>query len=1678
MFRKLLISAIFLYYSALHAQRFDIESFRVESGLPHNYIFDIKQDSLGFLWIATANGLSRFDGREFDNLSTKDGLADNHIASILIDSQNQLWAGHRNGLISRINLKTMQIDTLHLLPRSEQGSGLICFNLAENEDRVVFAHIFRRGLFAITEDSVYHLDQSRLLSSKNWGLQAGPGNLIWLSGARGLNKISFSNHHFTVDSVVAFGDILNPWLSAITMHSSGLWIGTINGKVFRLQPGSARPELIYSEKNGLPGRTIHHIAFNHSNEIFFSVQEQGLFRAHIDSCANEGSGFSRVDRSNGLPSDIITCFMEDREQNYWIGTDVSGLMRFRDNSLILYDNLDVLEDNAVWSLAEDGQGSLWLGSDRGLIRLGHESCAPARPELFNNIDGQKISSVASLFIDQSGDIWATRNRNGLLRIPAGSDQPVNFDHPQVNRLFCTSLAEDSHGQLWLGTFHQGIHLLNRERRILTPFEPFNSKYIDIILYFEMVGDRVYISTETNGLFYVENDSLHSLNKEIQNALKNIIDIKYDRSGDELLILNDESQIFCLKNDILTELTAGTEINATLHSLIRLDKDNIILGTSRGLALFDINAKRMTLYGYREGFPVSDLNDRAVLRDSRGMVWFGSSKGLLRLQPDQFFENKKPAPVYIREILVNYLPIKISPGFELNYLENHLSIDFRSILFQAPGQVTYSYFLEGLDNRWSRPSAETRAVFNNLKPGDYTFYLKSQTGRNEWAEKPTALSFHIRAPFWQTTWFYSVLILLFGTGVYSFHQLRLRMVTRQNLHLEETVTRRTNDLQIEKLNVEQAYKALEASEIRFRKLTTLAGIAIGMHRAGKILYLNPSGLKITGYNEHEITRQNLYDLIQPDFQEILHNYNQSANLTPDQTTQIELQMIRKDGVVCWVEYSARQVDFHGGPVILFTLTDITGRRNLESNLHRLGRAVETSPVGLLLMGKTGQINYANASARRMLDLGPITKNNPVFFWSFLQENEKSGFQEKLLSHLQSDNYLLDEIKIKPVSANPFIAEAYSTLVQGRSSGQDEILIHFQNIQERKDNEEFLKLSEASFRGLFNSIPDAIYVQDRSGKFIDVNRGAEKMYGMEHHEFIGQTPAIVAADGLVDLEKTKQALENCFAGNTIFFEWWGKRKNGEIFPKDVILTKSTYFGEDVALAIARDITQRKLDQKNLIDEKDRLTTTLRCISDGVITTDRDGHILLMSLSAEEITGYKLEEAAGKPITSIVRLKSGNNLLPAMDLIKNKISGGIYALQPRESENYDLIIDLRIAPLTGDSGADVQGYVFAFNNITAQRFMEEELLKAQKLESVGLLAGGIAHDFNNILTAILGNISLSRLLLPESDRVQTKLSEAEKATLRARDLTQQLLTFAKGGSPVRSSTDIREVITDSAGFVLSGSAVKIHYQFDENLWPANVDAGQISQVIQNLVINAQQAMPDGGNIEVEVRNLQIKKKAVIPLKPAKYILIQIRDHGCGIRPENLPKIFDPYFTTKSTGSGLGLATTYSIIKRHDGYIDVRSTLNKGTEFFIYLPTSNQHKTRHTVPARMIEAAVHGGTILLMDDEDLVRETAGSMLNQLGYEVIAFPDGKLLLDFFAEAENDQPIAAIIMDLTVPGGFGGQETITELRKMGIKIPVIVSSGYSTDAVMAQYEEFGFNACLQKPFSLTDLENILQSVNA
>ncbi len=414
-----------------------------------------------------------------------------------------------------------------------------------------------------------------------------------------------------------------------------------------------------------------------------------------------------------------------------------------------------------------------------------------------------------------------------------------------------------------------------------------------------------------------------------------------------------------------------------------------------------------------------------------------------------------------------------------------------------------------------------------------------------------------------------------------------------------------------------------------------------------------------------------------------------------------------------------------------------------------------------------------------------------------------------------------------------------------------------------------------------------------------------------------------------------------------------------------------------------------------------------------------------------------------------------------------------QPDGSQKkYDVIK----VPIFNTDGSR-KGLVVLGRDITERKLAEEELQKMAKLKSVGILAGGIAHDFNNILMGLFGNISIAKLELSEDHPAFKFLSKAEKSMDRATRLTNQLLTFAKGGEPVRKNVPLGTLVRDIVRFDLSGSNVKPIFKLANSLWLADVDKGQMQQVFSNLTINADQAMPDGGHLYITMENEDLSRKSLPGLKPGKYLKVTVKDEGTGIDPKQLGRIFDPYFTTKQAGSGLGLATTYSIINKHGGHIGVESTLGKGTVFTLYLPASEARQLPEARKPVTKLLPAQRTKVLVMDDEEMIRDIASQMLKKKGYEVQTAEHGEQAIEMYSQALNSsEPFDAVIMDLTISGGMGGEEAMKKILALDPEARGIVSSGYANDRIMANHTEYGFKDIVSKPYKIDQLREVLNRV--
>ena len=564
-----------------------------------------------------------------------------------------------------------------------------------------------------------------------------------------------------------------------------------------------------------------------------------------------------------------------------------------------------------------------------------------------------------------------------------------------------------------------------------------------------------------------------------------------------------------------------------------------------------------------------------------------------------------------------------------------------------------------------------------------------------------------------------------------------------------------------------------------------------------------------------------------------------------------------------------------------------------------------------------------------------------------------------------------------------------------------------------------------------------------------------------------------------QRSRQALRE---GRPDYEQEYRVNSNGATFMlHEHVALRPVSPGKWILVGVIVDVTARREAELALAAEKERLSVTLGSRREGVITIAALGRVLFMNRAASEMTQWVAAEAAGRDVREVCSLRSAGGaelVLPVRDVLEG---GGQADLAPqtlmRGREEAVRMVEGRLVPVTNPSGGRT-GAVLVFRDITERHRMEETLQNAAKMESVGILAGGIAHDFNNILTAILSNLSLLQLDLGSKPDQAALLKEAIGATKRAADLTLQLLTFAKGGDPVRTAVHLQEVVREAATFSQRGSGVRSEFEMPGDLWAADVDKAQISQVIQNLVINATQAMATGGVLRVTASNQRIGARSHPVLAEGNYVRISVADTGEGIPPEHLGRIFDPYFTTKLQGHGLGLATVFSIIRRHQGHIEVESAVGSGSTFTIWLPAAKAQQPDPPA-ARPFEGAGGNGRILFMDDEEPILNMARRLMKRMGYEVETVLDGQAAVDSYAAAlAQGRPFSAVVMDLTIPGGMGGKEAICHLHKLDPKVKAIVSSGYSSDLAMSDFRKHGFRGMVAKPYDISELAAVIRSVIA
>jgi len=648
-------------------------------------------------------------------------------------------------------------------------------------------------------------------------------------------------------------------------------------------------------------------------------------------------------------------------------------------------------------------------------------------------------------------------------------------------------------------------------------------------------------------------------------------------------------------------------------------------------------------------------------------------------------------------------------------------------------------------------------------------------------------------------------------------------------------------------------------------------------------------------------------------------------------------------------------------------------------------------------------------------------------------------------------------------------AFASLIKYR--GENAVVISLIDITESKNTEIALRESREQYRLLFERTPAGIFYYNRDLVITHFNR--------KFVELLRSTARALTGLDMYTLKDRAilPCLEMPLKGKKSFYEGPYSATTSDTRVIVSMRTEPVY-GDDGSItggvAIIEDRTRQYATEEALLESEKRFKEIIDRSPLPITVVDGESRMIYSNASSYKLFGYSTEDvpdlntwwekAYPDPEYRREVVDEWMEALKTLRATRQPFGPSEHRVTSADGSVHD--IEFHLVPL-GELA------FIMMIDMTRHRMAEAELLRTKKIESLGILAGGIAHDFNNILTAILGNVSLARMELSSNDHVSGILAIVEKAAWKAKDLTQQLLTFSRGGDPVRKTISIHSALVETARFVLQGSGIKCEFDIDADLWDADADEGQIGQVIHNIVLNSRQAMADSGSLFISASNYSCGRGDP-SMDKGDYIRVRVEDTGPGIPEEIVSNIFDPFFTTRSSGSGLGLAVTYSIINKHGGHITVSRGVNGGAVFEMLLPASRERSLHASEPRAVTVKS--GGRILVMDDDDFVLDICARMLGKMGYTAEKAKDGEEAVRLYRNAlEADRRFDCVIMDLTIPGGPGGREVVKVLKEYDPGLKAIVSSGYSNDPVMSQYRDYGFIGVTVKPYSYDELAAAVSS---
>lgn len=793
--------------------------------------------------------------------------------------------------------------------------------------------------------------------------------------------------------------------------------------------------------------------------------------------------------------------------------------------------------------------------------------------------------------------------------------------------------------------------------------------------------------------------------------------------------------------------------------------------------------------------------------------------------------------------------------------------------------------------------------------------------------------------------------------------------------------------------------------------------------------------------------------------------------------IENRVFSGKGEIHWMQFVNKGFfdDYGNLMEILSVGRDITNRKQIEKDLRKsenfLNRTGEMAKVGGWQLDLDSKKVIWTQTTSRIHELPDGYVPDLEEAINFYHPDDRETVTESINQALETGKSFDFETRLITANGRQRWVRALGQPIM-KDEKCIQLLGTFQDITERKRADESLKKSELQKKAILDGISTNLaFVNEKleiqwvnKTAAASVNKSPEEMMGHKCYEFWADPKKPCDNCPTIKAFKTRKTEQ------TITYT-----PNGQVWDEKgepVFDEAGKLIG---VLEIAHDITDKIKAEESLKASEERFRSLAENSSDWIWEFNEDNIFTYSSHGVEKIIGYTPEEVIGKSAFDFIPSPEKQKVFEEFSLLKEHQKPFSHLKNVNQHKDGHLVtIESSGSPIINSNG-QFKGYRGIDRDASEREKAEEQLRHVQKMEAIGTLAGGIAHDFNNMLSVLTGNISYALSIIKNDEELYDVLSDMMQSTKQAQNLTHQLLTFAKGGKPIKTSCNINKLLGESPKFFTSGTKSKCNFNLADNLKTAKVDSGQINQVISNLVINADQAMPDGGIIFIRTENTEIETDNNLQLTEGSYVKISIEDQGIGIHEKHISNIFDPYFTTKQKGSGLGLATAYSIIKRHGGRINVYSEVGKGTVFNVYLPASSKEPIEVEDKAQSTHEG--HGKILIMDDQEPILKMVSRMLGRMGYEIVTTLDGSEAVETYSEAyEAGDFFDMVILDLTVPGGMGGAKTVIELLKIDPEVKAVVSSGYSNDPIMSKYQDYGFCGVVPKPYTKAQLSEVLNRI--